>query len=155
MRLALAIMTPAVVLSIGMLAYSFADDRQQDDESQIEQIIKSGTAAFNSGDFQTATKVLHPTEYTTFGSSPQGELAQIPRAAIVELLEAITPALGQVKASEPIDLKVQVHGDAAVATYLRKTQMGEKRWATIRMTGVYFRIDGEWLLVHEHQSMLM
>lgn len=150
-------MIATAVTCMGLIAFAFspADKPDGDDNAQIQQIIRAGTAAFNAGDFAKSVESIHPTRYSKYGSSPQGELANVPRKSAVELLVALAPMLSKMQVSKPIDLDVQVHGEAAVATYLRKVDTGDKKWSTIRMTGVFIKTDGAWQLVHEHESLLM
>jgi len=155
MRLVHASATVTALITGILLSFSFGDDLPPNHDAAIEQIIRSGTAAFNAGDFKASVKDLHATRYTSYGSSPQGELADVPREALVELMQAFIPASGGVRVSDPIDLNVWAHGEAAFATYLRKVETGAKKWSTLRMTAVFYKIDGVWQLVHEHQSVLM
>jgi hypothetical protein len=156
MKTRFAIIATAVTC-MGLIAFAFspADKPDGDDKAQIERIIKAGTAAFNAGEYAKSVENIHPTRYTKYGSSPQGELAKVPRKSAVEVLIALAPMLKKMQVSKPIDLDVQVHGEAAVATYLRKVDTGDKKWSTIRMTGVFIKTGGAWQLVHEHESLLM
>lgn len=123
-------------------------------EEIIEQMIRESITALNSKDFKGMAKDIHPIRYSVFGSSPQGELVYLPKEALVGLMEGLFSLVGNISSSDPMDLKVWVHGDAAFATYIFKTRIGEKS-VTIRITGIYYRIDGVWQAVHSHQSHFM
>ena len=64
------------------------------------------------------------------------------------------PIVGNINSSEPIDLKIWIHGDAAFATYLAIRKVDTES-LTVRYTDIYYRVDGVWQLVHSHQSGLI
>ena len=135
-------------------ALSAAEETEPDPVTQIEQIIKDSATALNANDYQAAFQHLHPTDWSSFGASPQGGVISMKRSDLVGLATAMFPA-ANVHVSEPTQLKVQVNGDAAVVTYLQTNEydsLGVQRANTLRVTDVLFKVDGEWQIVHSHQS---
>ena len=134
-----------------------AEETERQPASQIEQIIKDSATALNAGNYEGAFKHLHPTEWSQYGASPQGGVVSIERKDLVGLARAFFPA-AKVRVSAPMQLKVQVHGDAAFATYLQNNEyetFGVQRANTLRITNVFFKVDGEWRMVHSHESHLI
>jgi hypothetical protein len=123
-------------------------------EEVIEQMIRESIAYANTRNARELAKDIHPTRYSVFGDAPQGELAYLSKEDLIGLLQMAFSFVVSISISEPIDLEIWVHGDAAFATYLVKTEAGKKS-ATIRHTDIFYRIDGVWQLVHSHQSHLI
>ena len=141
----------AIVISVVMQithASNKSDVKSVSDE--IISIEKAALARYNNGD-PSGYLEIYADDITYFDEHTAARLDGY--GALKKLYDPLT---GQVSSArfEMLNPLVQRRGDAAVLTFNLKTysDKGEviSHWNS---TEVYFRIDGEWKIIHSHWSL--
>ena len=120
------------------------------DETEIRRLVEDQQRAVCAKDID-AIMVHYAGEFAVFNVKPPFQIRDAK-----EWRQVWETSLAHFPASfgtETRDLAVTVSGELAVAHYfLRFTGLpGEPSW--IRVTAVYRRSGGRWLIVHEHSSV--
>ena len=124
--------------------------RNSGGEAEIRQLVEDQQSAVCAKDID-AIMAYYADEFAVFNVKPPFQILDAREwRRVWEMSLAHFPASF---GSEMRDLVVSVSGELAVAHYfLRFTGLpGEPSW--IRVTAVYRRIAGRWLIVHEHSSV--
>lgn len=115
-------------------------------KDEMIDVHEARVAALVAGDLDTLSNyVAEDLIYT----SPKGKVQD--RAAVFAGFKAGTT---RVERMECDDFRVRKNGDAAVVTYRSRSRMVEPDYVVdglMRSTSVYFKRDGAWVLVAQHQ----
>ena len=110
------------------------------------KVHETRVAALVSGDFEAlANYVAEDLIYT----SPKGKVSRRP-----EVFAGFLDGTTRVERMECDDFRILRNGDAAVVTYRSSSRMVDPDYVVdglMRSTSVYFKRDGAWLLVAQHQ----
>ncbi len=141
----------AVTAISALLALSFAmaDDQE---EAELQKVFEAGFAALNADDI-AAFEAIHVQDETMVNVGPvEGELHKGWTSAKKGFQAFMaSPA----KLTKPESVATKVLGDAAwgVWTFTTEMEMEGKTMATLnRLTLVFERVDGKWLVSHSHAS---
>jgi ketosteroid isomerase-like protein len=129
--------------------------QQSADESAIREQIDSLVAAIRGADLE-GVRALYAADVVSFDAGPPLRAVGISAktANWVMAFELFQPPLGY----EICDLAVTVGGDVAFAHGLARlsgTMKSGARWdgSWVRVTVGFMRIDGTWLIAHDHVSV--
>ena len=137
------------------LAASSCSKASKDDVSQIHTLANRAIDAFNAKDVNAAMAVYVPDEsLIAFDCTPPRQF--VGADAYRKDYEAIFANYPGPIHAELIDFKIQAEGNLgygigffhAVGT----NKEGKTDDLTMRITDVYRKINGKWLIVHEHAS---
>jgi PhnB protein len=124
------------------------------DEAQIRAVVKDWADAIHAKDVDRAAAHLAP-DIVTFDLVPP--LQYSGAAAIMKSLEAWFPTFRGPVGYEIHDLDVTAGGDVAFCRSLNRITgartNGEQTDVWVRATVCFRKIDGKWLVVHEHASV--
>lgn len=124
------------------------------DEAQIRQVIEDWVQALRSRD---VSKMMsnYTTDVLVFGATPplQYAGAEAYRQKWQEMFDSIDGPIGH----ELRDLTITARGDIAFSHCLSrmraKTKDGHGNLPWVRITLCFRKIDGKWLVTHEHASV--
>lgn len=125
------------------------------DEQQIREVIDSQTAALSSKDVKGAIEGYAKGNVMYTMAPPLRPPQRDEKEATGAVQEWFDTWDGPLR-YETDDLQVTVSGDLAFSTGLFRmigTQQGKNVDIWYRRTLVFQRIDGEWKIVHDHQSV--
>ena len=115
-------------------------------DEEILDVHARRIAALVAGDLEALTRyVAEDLIYT----SPVGKVQD--RSSVFAGFRAGTT---RVERMECDDFRVRVNGDAAVVTYRSRSRMVDPDYVVdglLRSTSTYFRRQGQWMLVAQHQ----
>jgi sulfatase modifying factor 1 len=125
-------------------------------EKEIEAAILEFHKYFANGQYEEAIKIMGPrmSVYPPGGGSPQ--LVPDDRSSLMPLYHELH-GRGLRQMLVPQDIQVYGYGDVAYATFLTKGLWWVPEGSPDvmrRVTQVWVKIDGQWLLVHGHVSLL-
>lgn len=141
------------VLFVGLRIRSYA---QPNDEAQIRALEQRFAEAFKAKDVdKIMANYEHSRELAFFDVVPRRE--HLGWDAYKKDWQGFFASIGPISLFEVRDLTVNVDGDLAYSYsfqhYLAKTKAGGSRDITVRVTDVYRKSGGQWLIVQEHVSV--
>lgn len=145
--------TAFAVLFLRARAIAYA---QLGDEAQIRALENRFADAFKAKDMdRIMTSYEHSPKLAFFDVVPRREY--LGWEAYKNDWQSFFDSIGPIDSFEIRDLTVNVDGNIAYSYsfqhYLAKTKAGESRDVTVRVTDVYRKIGGRWLIVQEHVSV--
>ncbi len=144
----------AVTAISALLALSFAiaDDQA---EAELQKMVEAGIAALNADDM-TAFEALHVQDESAVHIGPIAGDLNKGRAAAKQSFQGLMASPAKIATLENVAIKVS--GDAAwgVWTFTTEMTMGEETMTSAnRLTLVFERVNGKWLVSHSHVSVGM
>ena len=139
----------AVIAALLVLSFALA---ASDEKAELQKIFETGVAALNADDI-AAFEALHVQDETTVHIGPvEGDLNKGWTAA-KQSFQAFMDSPATLTKPENVALKVV--GDAGWGVWTFTTEMeieGKKMESLTRLTLVFERVDGRWLVSHSHAS---
>jgi len=148
---ALLVVFTVVFFSVGVISYA-----QPNDEAQIRLLEQRFAEAFKAKDVdRIMANYEHSQNLVFFDVVPRREYTGWD--AYRKDWQGFFASLGPVTVFEVKDLRINVDGNLAYSYsfqhYLATTKAGESRNVTVRVTDVYRKNGGRWLIVQEHVSV--
>ncbi len=142
-----------IVPLLGLSKISFA---KPGDEGQIRSLERRFADAFKAKDVDgIMANYEHSPDLVFFDVVPRQEY--LGWEAYRQAWQGLFASLGPVALFEVQDLTVHVEGNLAYSYsfqhYRAKTKSGQPRDVTVRVTDVYRKSGGRWLIVQEHVSV--
>ncbi len=142
----------AAISTLLALSFAMADDQE---EAELQKVFETGFAAINADDM-AAFAAIHVQDETTVTIGPvEGDLNKGWTASKKSTQGFMASPL---KMITPENVAIKVNGDAAwgVWTFMTEMSMGEETMTSAnRLTLVFERVDGKWLVSHSHVSVGM
>ena len=129
---------------------------QTNDEAEIRALEHRFADAFKAKDVdRIMANYEHSQKFAFFDVVPRREY--LGWDAYKSDWQSFFDSIGPVASFEIKDLTVNVDGNTAYSYsfqhYVAKTKSGESRDLTVRVTDVYRKMGGKWLIVQEHVSV--
>jgi ketosteroid isomerase-like protein len=152
-RLAESLLVAFTVVFFGVGVTSYA---QPNDEAQLRVLEQRFAEAFKAKDVDgIMANYEHSQNLVFFDVVPRREYTGWD--AYRQDWQGFLASLGPVTLFEVKDLRINVKGNLAYSSsfqhYLATTKGGESRDVTVRVTDVYGKNGGRWLIVQEHVSV--
>jgi len=137
-----------------LLLFSSTAGSRADDKADIAATEKALVKAFVAKDINTMMSFYAPDIFLFDDGGPPRQI--VGAAAVRKMFESFFKVIGSVKA-ELGELTIESDGTLAYAHYVQSMiytyKSGQQAKVAVRWTDIFRKINGRWLLVHEHGSM--